>query len=285
VPLKPKTDAAFLFALIHVMLHESGARALDLEFLARRTGSPYLVGPKGTFLRDRATRKPLVWDRAADRPWLPRHSRHRGSAGGQLRGRCDRGRRRRVTCWPRACCAAKPPSPGWWSTCANTRRNGRRKSATSARRRFGRWRTSTWNTACVGQTIEIDGKQLPYRPVAVTLGKTVNNGWGGFECCWARTMLATLVGALEVPGGTVGTTVRIVRPMAQRLESARPGPDGFMNYPLNPPTRNTGRPGRTSATPTAAWCRWRRRPLEPGARADPLLLDVPRRHARRACRA
>ena len=38
---------------------------------------------------------------------------------------------------------------------------------------------------------------------AVNAGKTVNNGWGGFECCWARTLLATLVGALEVPGGTL----------------------------------------------------------------------------------
>src|SRR5690606_30642551 len=76
--------------------------------------------------------------------------------------------------------------------------------------------------ACVGQTIEIDGRELPFRPVAVTLGKTVNNGWGGFECCWARTMLAVLVGALEVPGGTIGTTVRLARPMAQRLDSAKP---------------------------------------------------------------
>ena len=47
--------------------------------------------------------------------------------------------------------------------------------------------------ACVGQTIEIDGQTLPYRPVAVSLGKTVNNGWGGFECCWARTLLAVLL--------------------------------------------------------------------------------------------
>jgi phenylacetyl-CoA:acceptor oxidoreductase len=62
----------------------------------------------------------------------------------------------------------------------------------------------------------------------------VNNGWGGFECCWARTVLATLVGALEVPGGTIGTTVRLARPMSQRLESAKMGPDGFMNFPLNP---------------------------------------------------
>ena len=91
--------------------------------------------------------------------------------------------------------------------------------------------------ACVGQTVEVNGRVMPYRPVAVTLGKTVNNGWGGFECCWARTLLATLVGALEVPGGTIGTTVRLVRPMAERHESVKPGPDGFMDYPFNPTSK------------------------------------------------
>src|ERR1022692_4168434 len=88
--------------------------------------------------------------------------------------------------------------------------------------------------ACVGQTIEIDGRTMPYRPVAVTLGKTVNNGWGGFECCWARTLLATLVGGLEVPGRPLGTTVLLNRPMSERLLSVKAGPDGFMHYPLNP---------------------------------------------------
>ena len=91
--------------------------------------------------------------------------------------------------------------------------------------------------ACVGQSITIDGQVLPYRPVAVSLGKTVNNGWGGYECCWARTLLALLVGALEVPGGTIGTTVRLNRPMSERLHSVKPGPDGFMHYPLNPTDR------------------------------------------------
>ena len=36
--------------------------------------------------------------------------------------------------------------------------------------------------AHVGETIEIEGVMLPYRPVAIALGKTVNNGWGGYEC-------------------------------------------------------------------------------------------------------
>ena len=64
VPIKPKTDPAFLYALIHVLLHEVPRARLDLPFLAQRTASPYLVGEHGYYLRDRTTRAPLVWDRA-----------------------------------------------------------------------------------------------------------------------------------------------------------------------------------------------------------------------------
>ena len=54
VPIKPKTDPAFLYALIHVMLHEQPRERLDLNFLLNHTSSPYLVGPNGFFLRDPA---------------------------------------------------------------------------------------------------------------------------------------------------------------------------------------------------------------------------------------
>ena len=66
VPIKPKTDAAFLFALLHVLLHEIPRERLDVGFLRRHTASPYLVGPNGYYLRDRTTRKPLVWNAATD---------------------------------------------------------------------------------------------------------------------------------------------------------------------------------------------------------------------------
>ena len=59
VPIKPKTDAAFLYALIHVLLHEIGEEQLDADFLRKHTASPYLVGPNGYYLRDRATIKAL----------------------------------------------------------------------------------------------------------------------------------------------------------------------------------------------------------------------------------
>ena len=92
--------------------------------------------------------------------------------------------------------------------------------------------------ARVGETIEIEGMTLPLRPVSISLGKTVNNGWGGYECCWARTLIGCLFGALEVPGSTLGTTVRLNRPADNRWSSVKPGPDGFMQYPMNPTSKS-----------------------------------------------
>ena len=236
VPIKPKTDAAFLYALIHVMLHEAPREKLDRPHLARHTSSPYLVGPHGYYLRDRATRKPLVWDEsqgracAHDTPGIREALSARvevdaveiGADGDVLGDGLLAGE----TAFDKLVAHVAPYSPEWAQGVCDVPAATMRKIA-----------NEYLDHACVGQTVEINGQVMPFRPVAVTLGKTVNNGWGGYECCWARTLLATLVGALEVPGGTVGTTVRLVRPMAERLESVRPGPDGLMDYPFNPTSK------------------------------------------------
>ncbi|MCX7248021.1 MAG: molybdopterin-dependent oxidoreductase [Burkholderiales bacterium] len=241
VPIKPKTDAAFLYALIHVLLHEVARERLDVAFLAARTASPYLVGPNGYYLRDRVSRKPLVWDLAsasarthdsADLQEAIEGSFEADAieigpddevlAEGMLKGSTG------FTCLVEH---MRPYSPEWAHAICDVPAAHIRRIA-----------NEFMDHACVGQTIEIDAITMPYRPVAVTLGKTVNNGWGGFECCWARTLLATLVGALEVPGGTLGTTIRLARPMSQRHESVKAGPDGFMHFPLNPTDKATWSP-------------------------------------------
>ena len=233
VPIKPKTDPAFLYALIHVLLHEVPRARLDLPFLAQRTASPYLVGEHGYYLRDRLTREPLVWDHASASARLHDASGIDGAiegrhvvdaveigpdgdvlADGMLAGE---------TGFTRLVEHMHAYSPEWAEAICDV-------PAATMRRIANEY----IDHACIGETIEIEGRTMPFRPVAVTLGKTVNNGWGGFECCWARTLLATLVGALEVPGGTIGTTVRLTRPMSQRHDSVKAGPDGFMHYPLNP---------------------------------------------------
>ena len=44
VPIKPKTDSAFLYAMLYVLLHEHRRERLDLPFLKERTSAGYLIG-------------------------------------------------------------------------------------------------------------------------------------------------------------------------------------------------------------------------------------------------
>ena len=200
---------------------------LDLPFLAQRTASPYLVGPNGYYLRDRATRKPLVWDLASGsaRAARQRRASHEALEGSYEVDAIEIGpddevlaegllaRRDRLRPAGRAHAAPTRPS----GRQGDLRRAGRDDAPHRA--------TNTSTTPASARRSRSTARRCPYRPVAVTLGKTVNNGWGGFECCWARTLLAALVGALEVPGGTLGTTVRLTRPMSRAArERASPDP-------------------------------------------------------------
>ncbi|MGE5640834.1 MAG: molybdopterin-dependent oxidoreductase [Clostridia bacterium] len=217
VPIKPKTDAAFLYALIHVLLHEAPRGRLDVDFLLKHTSSPYLVGANGFYLRDPSSKQPLQGSSLEQKVEV--NAVEVGAddevlAQGQLGGE---------TAFAKLVAHMKPYTPEWAARICDV-------PAATIRRIANEY----LDQAKVGAFIDIENQKLPYRPVAVSLGKTVTNGWGGYECCWARTMLAALVGALEVPGGILGTTVRLNRPMSQRHESVTAGPDGFMHYPLNP---------------------------------------------------
>jgi phenylacetyl-CoA:acceptor oxidoreductase len=237
VPIRPKTDAAVLLALLHAILLEHDWRAVcDVPFLERMTASTYLIGPSGWYLRDPYTGKPLVWDLERERPVPfddPRCERPAldgefiaaGVEIGADGARTTSATRVRPA-FAHVLAHVRAYTPEWAATIADVPAETIRRLARAYLRR-----------ARVGATIEIDGVTYPHRPVAVLLGKTVTNGWGGYECCWARTMLAAVVGALEVPGGIVGTTVRLNRPAQNRLDSVTPGADGFMAQPVNPTAR------------------------------------------------
>ncbi|MDT3686273.1 MAG: molybdopterin-dependent oxidoreductase [Pseudorhodoplanes sp.] len=236
VPIKPKTDAAFMFAMIHVVLHEQPRERLDLNFLKHHSSSPYLIGPGGFYLRDPQTRKPLVMDAKSAQPVVfdtpgiePALEGEFTVDGIEVGPDQEIVTHRGVSVQPAFAHLVTHVggySPEWASAICDV-------PAKTIRRISNEF----LDHARVGETIEIEGETLPLRPVAISLGKTVNNGWGGYECCWARTLLACLVGALEVPGGTLGTTVRLNRPADNRWSSVKPGPDGFMEYPMNPTSK------------------------------------------------
>ena len=262
VPIRPKTDNALMFALLNVMLHEHERDALDLPFLRDRTACPYLVGPRGLYLRDAETRKPLAWDVGTacavpfDTPGATfalegRFTVARAIDVGPDDDVADYESVGAATVMSTLVEHMAPFTPEWASRICDVPAETMRRLA-----------AEYLNNACVGETIEIDGRTLPYRPVAVTLGKNVNNGWGAYDCVWARTVLAMLVGALEVPGGTIGTTTRLNRPQSDRLKSVTPGPDGFMATDLNPTDRDnwaanpTGRNAHTTLIPIVGNSGW-----------------------------
>ncbi len=172
MPVKPKTDGALMFALIHVMLFEQPRERLDIPFLRDRTASPYLVGPKGWFLRHPESRKPLIWDERTNRavafdaegavPALEGTYEVADSVEvGADEEEWHHADVEAATAFTRMAETMRPYSPQWAEKICDVPAQRIRSLA-----------NEYLDNACVGQTIEIDGRTLPFRPVAVTLGKT-----------------------------------------------------------------------------------------------------------------
>lgn len=237
IPIKPKTDSAFLFGILNTLLFEVPIEKLDIDFIRNRTACPYLVAPNGYYLRDEVTGEPLVWDSKSQKAEI--HSKRGISPvleGQQIVSGIEIGvdgekwiheEIRAVTAFEKMKEVIGKYTPEWASSICDVPVATIRRVA-----------NEMLQEASIGQTTVIEGRELPLRPVAIVLGKTVNNGWGGYQCVWARTMLACLMGALEVPGGTLGTAARMNRPNHTRSAAVKKGADGFMSQALNPTERD-----------------------------------------------
>jgi len=223
--------------MLHVALHELDWRAMaDLEFLRERTNSPYLVAPDGYYLRDPETDTPLVWDEAAG---AARPFDDPSVAAPALEGTFEADG---VTVGPdgeRTTFEAAAVAPSFQKLLDHTTEPTPEAAAEICdvpAERIRRIATEFAEVGAehVGDTVAVDGVSLPYRPVAILLGKTVNNGWGGFQTTWARTVLCMLYGALEVPGGLVSLGSRLNPPYTDKTQSVVPGEDGFMAQTLAP---------------------------------------------------
>jgi phenylacetyl-CoA:acceptor oxidoreductase len=233
VPIKTKTDSAVLYAMLHVMLHERPIGDLDVDFLKHMTSNPYLIAPNGYYLRDPETLKPLVWDLSSNHavpydtpdidPALDGH--YVVDDAVEIGADEDRWEHQQIsvpTAFEQLKAHVKAHDPEWAAAIADV-------PAKTIRRITNEY----VDAACIGETHIVEDRELPYRPVTVVLGKSVNNGWGAYECVWARTVMQVLVGALEVPGGMLGSTTILSGPDWDRMANVAPGEDGFMHYPFN----------------------------------------------------
>jgi molybdopterin-containing oxidoreductase family molybdopterin binding subunit len=214
VPLRPGTDAALALAMLNVIVNELGV--WDAEYLARKTNAPYLIGSDGHYLRDPDTGKPLLWD--FEREEAVRYDDPRSSKAALLGEYMVSGVRARPA-FSLLREHVRQFTPAWAerisSVPAGTISRLAREFATEA---------------MVGSTIVLEGKSLPYRPVAAIYFRGAQGHKNSVYNCLAVELLNQVVGASDVVGGALGfNPVSYGHP-----ETGKPyyvptaGPDGLM---------------------------------------------------------
>ena len=188
IPIRPDTDLAFVLAMQNVILHE--LKKFDIEFIKLRTNGPYLIGPDGYYIRDQASRKPMVWDPSDNKAKVfddPSIKEYALEGSFTVNG---------VDCQPGFQIyreAMAPYTPEW----------AEEKTTVPAAtiRRISR---EFVEAAQIGSTIQIDDVVFPYRPVCLEPARGAITHYYGGNFHIATILANMLVGAMDVPGGAKG---------------------------------------------------------------------------------
>ena len=188
VPIRPGTDAAFVLALINVLLNELGI--YDTKFIKKYTNGTYLAKPDGYYMRQNG--KPLIWDTEENKA-KPYDAKIEDCAleGNYL---IDG-----VECKPAFQLLkehVKKYTPEMAAEITTVPAATIRRLAEE----FGR-------EARIGSTITIDGVELPYRPVAVNINRGAGAHRHGVAACLATQILNMVVGAFYSVGSVRGNNL------------------------------------------------------------------------------
>ncbi len=208
VPIIPGTDVVVVLAMCNVIINELGI--IDAPFLKLKTNAPYLVGPdmkyvrekgpargvKGhsqmgeevTYIGDDETNKPMVWDAGEGKAKVyddPTIKDYALEGNFEFRG---------IKCQPAFQLLKghlKQYTPDMASSISSIPAETIRRIATE----FA-------TEARIGSTITIEGHTLPYRPVSAVIFRGGQGHENSYHACAAVSLLSSIVGAVEVPGGT-----------------------------------------------------------------------------------
>lgn len=214
VPIRTGTDGAMALAMLNVLLNELGI--YDAEYIKKKTNGCYLIKPDGHYMRDEKSGKPLIWDpvEASAKCYDDSTLKDFAIEGGyDING---------IKCQPAFALLRhhlRDYTPEWASEVTTVPAKTIRRIATE----FG-------EAASIGSTTMIDGKQLPYRPVAVVFFRGAEGHMNSLQTCMALDLLNQVVGAADVPGGCLGISPTCFGyPETGRLRSIpKSGPDGLM---------------------------------------------------------
>ncbi len=206
IPIRPGTDGALALGVVNLLVNEHGA--YDAAFLRRRTNAVYLVRADGRYARDAESRRPLVWN-------------------------CEAGRAEPYDACPAEAMALEGQYEVLGERCRPAfellREHVRRydpervsEITTVPVADLRELAASLAREASIGETISIDGEELPYRPVAVNFKMGAVGHRHGMAAGLAIHLINIVLGAIDVPGGFLG--VNPIGPYWEPLE----GPDGLL---------------------------------------------------------
>ena len=189
VPTKVGTDAAVALGLVNIILNELGM--WDAHYLKWKTNAPYLAKPDLHYMRDPGTKKPMIWDPSDKKAKVFDDPSIKDFA---LEGTFDVNG---VKC-----------TPGFQLLKEHVKKHYPaekvEKISSVPVSTLKRVAKEFADNAQIGSTIVIDGKELPLRPSAAIFFRGsqghVNSGWN----CLAIDLLNHIVGASDVPGGSMG---------------------------------------------------------------------------------
>lgn len=217
IPIRPATDGAMLFGMMHVLVHERGS--YDRVFLQTHTNAGYLVGADGRLLRNRDTGKPLVWDTAARRA-RDYDDSSLVATEVALEGEFQTAEGAGVPAFELFKRSLTKHTPEWAETITSVPAATIRRIATE----FG-------EAACIGQTIELEGRTYPYRPACIAGYRGLGAHSNGMHASWAAEMMNLLIGGTRAVGGVRAWDRAMCVESPATLSG---GPDGLVTYGFPP---------------------------------------------------
>lgn len=215
IPILPGTDSALALAMANYILNE--LQVYDAQYLKAKTNLPYLIGPGGTYVRDKDSGKALIFDerekkiKEFDAP-VQNYGDYALEGEFEVNGE---------KCRPAFMSLKehlKQFGMGWASDITTV-------PAETITRIAEEW----VENAQIGSTITIEGKTYPYRPVAAVTFRGAQGHSNGIHQVAAIDLLCELVGAEDVPGGTLGwPSIRRKYPGGNYERKTSVGPDGVI---------------------------------------------------------
>ena len=214
IPMVPGTDSYIVLTMINQIVNVLGM--YDVEFVRERTNAGYLVDrASGQYIRDPESGKPLLWDssdgkaKTYDDPALKM-----AAIDGEysVNG---------ISC-----------VPSWVLMCERfaeyTPEECEKISGVPAET-IKRISKEYAEAACIGQTINIDGDDLPLRPVATLCIRSSGTHNNGLFATWGMDMICEIMGASGVPGGllTVAVECNGFAETHKPYLACKAGEDGF----------------------------------------------------------